>query len=89
MGFEIQYIFRKELGIKLKPTYVLFKKYIHDHPIPGVQDVIIELFEIDSPDFTDWTWGWLRSIEQIAWQALCDNGYVIITAIFLQWVLKE
>ena len=73
MGFEIHYIFRKELGIKLKPTYVLFKKYIHDHPIPGVQDAIIELFEIDSPDFTAWTWGWLRSIEQIAWQALCDK----------------
>ena len=73
MGVEINYRFRKGLCSELKQTLILFQKYIYANPIPGGEAVVLELCGIENSEDTVWEWEWKRSIEQIAWQALCDK----------------
>ena len=74
MGIKIYYKFKKGLFPELKDVFILFQKYIHVHPVPGPQQNIgIELVGMNIENDTMWEWEWERSIEQIAWQALCDK----------------
>ena len=74
MGMEIRYRFRK--GLELKAQFDLFRTYLRDNPIPGQSDIILELAEAEiKNDIVAWTWEWSRSMEQILWQAACDQWF--------------
>ncbi len=70
---KIRYKFKKEFFHELREILALFQKYVYDHPIPGEQNIVLELIGIDLPDDTAWEWEWKRSDEQTVWQALCDK----------------